>query len=547
MRNLESLDVLWYHGDDINPLILICAGLKELTVRERPKKQTHGTPLSYSFDVALQLWMDKWVKEGFHPQTLNVVSIVHIPVTRLVDRWAHSNPSSPPGQTGYLNVYRSLKVPMDLYPVLPEFQLQFGQSYTLPYVKVSKCGLLGLEQDLLLLTSCTDGNNVIHRARMVMLSNVNRLKSDMTSLTFVTHFDASHCKLLHSSHLEQLAMMCPNLYQLSLKDNRSCLKSLQGLRVIASCGKLQGLNLLGILIKQVKNRLRLWEILVDLRLIYLAIAVCVLLPCGEDDHTKLTVLHTKLTVLLYQKCLNLRGLESYCGDWTCTDCIGFEQSSSSLLSLSSSSSLSTSSSSSSSPPLSSASSSSLSSSSPSPSLLSNFPSLTHCLTTDVPHITLQDVLSSCRNLKCLKNSEIRSLQLSQNCATLEQLCIDSPGIGISDSFMHAISAHGGLVHVVLYVFKVTTEGIATLIANSPKLETCHIYTFFVRSPEGGQLNLRDYTPSLKRKFSNRKLFTCGSCYLTQRQTQGKSSFFHKQDTLDDFLLEHNTDLTSLLP
>ena len=216
--------------------------------------------------------MDKWVKEGFHPQTLNVVSIVHIPPTTLVDQWVRSNPSSPPGKTGYFNVYRSLKVPMDLYPVLPEFQLQFGQSCTLPYVKASKCGLLGLE-DLLLLTSCTDGNNVIYRARMVMLSNVNCLKSDMTSLTFVTHFDASLCKLLHSGHLEQLAMMCPNLYQLNLKDNRSCLKSLQGLRVIASCGKLRGLNLLGISIKQVENHLWLWEILVDLRLIYLAIEV----------------------------------------------------------------------------------------------------------------------------------------------------------------------------------------------------------------------------------------------------------------------------------
>ena len=85
MRNLESLDVLWYHGDDINPLISIGARLKELTVRERPKKQTRGPTRSFSFDVALQLWMDKWVKEGFHPQTLNVVSIVHIPPTTLID------------------------------------------------------------------------------------------------------------------------------------------------------------------------------------------------------------------------------------------------------------------------------------------------------------------------------------------------------------------------------------------------------------------------------------------------------------------------------
>jgi len=275
--------------------------------------------------------------------------------------------------------------------------------------------------------------------------------------------------------------------------------------VIASCGKLQGLNLLGISLKQIENRVHLWEILVDLRLLYLAIEACVLLPFNDDDHTKL--------MGLYQKFLNLRGLESYHGDWSCDDCKSF-----------------------------------VGQWSPS-SLPSNFPSLTHCLTTDVKHITLQDVLSNCRNLKFLKYSDIHSLKLPQiSAANLRELCIDSMMVGIPDSFMDVISAHGGLVHVVFLVFIVTTEGIATLISNSPKLETCHFYTFFIRTPEGSTpLNLRDYNPILKRRFSNRKLFTCGSCYLTQGQTQGKPSFFRKEDTLNDILIEHNTELASLLP
>ena len=320
MRNLESLDVLWYHDDDINPLLLISAKLKELPIREKAKKQTRGPPISHSFDVALHLWMDKWVKEGFHPQTLDVVSIVHIPSTKLVEQWVHSNPSSPPGHIGCFNVYRSLKAPMDLYPALPEFQLQFGQSCTLPYVKASKCGLLGLEKDLLLLTSCSDGDNILYRARIVMLSNIiivnegNRLKSDTTSLTFVTHFDASLCVLIHSGHLEQLAMMCPNLYQLNLKHNCNCLKSLQGLCAIARCGKLQALNLLGISIKHIENRVQLWEILINLKLLYLAIEACILLPFGEDDYTRL--------LDLYSKCSNLTGLESYRGGYSCDDCEG---------------------------------------------------------------------------------------------------------------------------------------------------------------------------------------------------------------------------------
>ena len=35
-------------------------------------------------------------------------------------------------------------------------------------------------------------------------------------------------------HLEQLAIACPNLQQLNLKENVNCLKSLQGLRAIAT-------------------------------------------------------------------------------------------------------------------------------------------------------------------------------------------------------------------------------------------------------------------------------------------------------------------------
>ena len=83
---------------------------------------------------------------------------------------------------------------------------------------------------------------------------------------------------------------------------------------------------------------------------------------------------------------------------------------------------------------------------------------------------------------CFRYSNLHSslrLELPQNCATLEQLCVDSMGIGVPNSFMDTISAHGGLVHVVLCVFSVTTVGITTLIANSPKLETCHIYAFYI--------------------------------------------------------------------
>jgi len=37
------------------------------------------------------------------------------------------------------------------------------------------------------------------------------------------------------------------------------------------------------------------------------------------------------------------------------------------------------------------------------------------------------------------------------------------------SFMESISAHGGLVHVAIFIYWLTSDDIHTLIGNSPKL------------------------------------------------------------------------------
>jgi len=84
-------------------------------------------------------WIYNWVKEGFHPQTLNIVSNALISPAKLIPYWIDLNPSSPPGHTGCLKVYCRLRIPLDLFPALPEFQLQFGHSCALP----CKCSLLG--------------------------------------------------------------------------------------------------------------------------------------------------------------------------------------------------------------------------------------------------------------------------------------------------------------------------------------------------------------------------------------------------------------------
>ena len=51
---------------------------------------------------------------------------------------------------------------------------------------------------------------------------------------------------------------CPNLQQLGLLKNVNCLKSLQGLRVIATyCQKLEDLNIIGVSVELVENCVQL--------------------------------------------------------------------------------------------------------------------------------------------------------------------------------------------------------------------------------------------------------------------------------------------------
>ena len=61
---------------------------------------------------------------------------------------------------------------------------------------------------------------------------------------------------IYSSHLEQLAIACPNLQRLNLKENVKSLQCLEGLcAIIHTCRYLQGLNLAGISMASVESYL----------------------------------------------------------------------------------------------------------------------------------------------------------------------------------------------------------------------------------------------------------------------------------------------------
>jgi len=92
---------------------------------------------------------------------------------------------------------------------------------------------------------------------------------------------------------------------------------------------------------------------------------------------------------------------------------------------------------------------------------------------------------------------------------LEQLSIEGYRLAVPDSFMNAVSVHGGLELVILEVASLSKHVIAALIENSPNLIACHIHV----EVKNIYRNLRHFRSRLKKKYSHRKLFICGSYRL----------------------------------
>ena len=148
-------------------------------------------------------------------------------------------------------------------------------------------------------------------------------------------------------------------------------------------------------------------------------------------------------------------------------------------------------------------------------------------------VDIKVIVNNCVMLKYLSGRWYTfTLGLSaQN--NLEQLCI-SISCSDTDTFLQSISAHGGLVHVVLSAITLYDDGITALIENSPNLITCHLYAHVRSSHPDYKMNKRDFTMTLKRTFCGRKLFTCGSFQL--------SSLSHQ--AINNILVQGNMDIIS---
>ena len=502
MVYVQKLDMEW--NSNIKQLLAILVGqvnLKELTIR------LHKMYSYFTIASLTESWLNFWTLQNFVPQKINIVTGMYYYATHMSSMWNYwvtSNSYSPPGHTGHVKLYANAKPPLNLYPVLPVFQLDFGQSATSPYMKANS---VGLEQTMeewriydqtrsLLLTDCTYGGEVMCRAIIRQEVHKYYMVDRYGLLKFVTEFVTAF-NGLYSKDLEQLSIMWPNLQRLDIRNNKYCLNSLQGLRAIAnSCHNLQGLNLLGIPVTEVKDQTHLWEILSTIKLTHLAIQLCALLPSKENSQ-KLTALFRTFT--------SLCALET---DSTC-NCVMCESRFADMCI----------------------------------SALSHFPSFIHCtVRSGIDHTTLQDILTSCKELKCLiygKDKQTWKSLTSICCSKLQQLFIDSPSTILPDNFMSTISSNGGLIHVVLCVKSVTSEGVTVLVRNSPNLMMLHVTVSEIYDCNNDKVRPETLESRIKQGFSHRQLFVMGS-YLF---TMGYSDYELK--TYPEWERRYNTDLSSL--
>ena len=279
MKLLRKLEICQAESVPIEPIIVACSKLEELV-------------LKYEGGVSGYDYLYKWINAGCKPPNLSVMYGTSVDIIMFVQRWPQWNSQIPAGHTAHFKVFSFNS--WDWWKssiVIPDLQLEFGKNATYPFIKPSNFGLFGFGDDLMLLTNSTNNGKAFHQLKEppYMRSEersliTSHLCCNVSTLNFVTDFDASYCGLL-SGHLEQLSIACPNLERLNLKHNRNCLESLKGLRsIVNQCHHLQGLNLDHVHAIRVQNCIQLWELLSEIKMLNrLTVWACTMEPFGKND------------------------------------------------------------------------------------------------------------------------------------------------------------------------------------------------------------------------------------------------------------------------
>ena len=457
MEHLESLEAQL--STDIKPLLKI-GGLKELTVHVPEEYHSLCTP-----------WVEEWMKKCCIPCNFNLITerFDFYEEISFLESLLQCNIAPLIGYTSYFKLYYHFELPLNLFPNLPDFQLEIDQTVILPFVKASKFGILNLKCDVLALTDHVCNGKRVYKVDNTLpnfFGHQNMVFNNLdSSISCATELYATLS--LGIDILEQLAFACPKLQRLCLQGSGGDAFTLQGLCTIAfHCPYLCGLNMPEVGFDVIGSHVEFWKILSEMKLTHLYIEMCLLFSVNSDE--------PKL-VHLFQKCSSLQALQivswNSC-DW-CEECdINW-------------------------------------------SLLSHFPALKYCRFSVKHSAVVQDVINSCKQLtilSCIYN--FTECFLSSVCtSTLQQLSIiaGEDNTNIPDIFMETVSVHGGLVHVVFDVQSVSIKAIASLVGNSPKLLTCIVGAeqFITDSEEPVLSLIKNLKDSLQQKFHSRKLFTVG--------------------------------------
>ena len=387
-----------------------------------------------------------------------------------------------------IGFYDIIRAPMDLYPSIPLKKFQYGPAAKPHLIKLSDHGILGLNKDLLYLSNYdhygkTRLSATPRRPKFLKFVKDEHYISNFNSVSYVNFSSVN----IYPDHLEQLAIICPNLQRLNLRKAQNSLQNMQGLRAIVNtCQNLQGLNLEEIPVSEKESCLLLWELLSSIkRLTHLAIDLCMLIHINNNCYNAAD--KDKLIGML-RNCKSLKALEvskPFKQIFNC-ECLNVND-----------------------------------------LLLDHFPSLVYV------RISLglaqtectKYALTNCHQLKYLYfdgdfyRGRVCTLDLdllSSTSCYLQQIFVRLY-VDLSAPSTQVLSAHGGLEKIVLFVRSITTSAITTLISNSPNLMLLYIYTEpnAVRDENGASVNQKDYKDRVSKRFPRHKLLTTGDLIFTE--------------------------------
>ena len=483
MTQLQQLEVLAFRNfiqrenpsGFIERLLKVTAGsVKELKLR-----------IYYTFQLMeIIASIQEWANQGYPlPSVITICGTKFDTAFELFKFWSLSSFNLPSFEIG---LYDNTKLPVNFYPPVPLRKFKFGPAATPPLIKLSNYGIVGLIFDIFYLHEYDHYGTIRHVVTPELEPDRNRCQpliekqhfNYTSNLHSVSYVDISNLNV-RSNHLEQLAVVCPNLQRLNLQGNVNCLKDLQGLRAIVNtCENLETLNLNRI---SVEMSLLLWELLSSLKkLTHLAVDLCMVkLYDGCDDANK------QKLIIMFKKCRSLRSMEIDC----IPNCIKCNNNTNFLFSY--------------------------------------FPSLAYCKMFNFRYSGIVYAITNCHQLKCLseindsccrRNYSCReeSLLPSLNDYHLQQLSIrsSSSSSNLSDELVEMLSAHGELKRVTLEVNSITFNGIMALIMNSPNLiSLCVICRKLLFNEDVRRHLVGDCKEIVRKMFPHHKLFDVGNVVI----------------------------------